>query len=719
MDDGRNTVRLERILELQGCLRINRDYHVPVLVDAADWGRSIKMHDSEDELLPELAVPLNMSLRAQGHESIVAAARKMLSGPSRWWVVDVYVEDPGQPTIEPWLHTHLVRSLREHFPNERQPPHGLIYQRLRLYEGHLGSPRDEHAAAAWWAILQHDPRSRKHRYVAAFFKHPTLPRAFDALLPIPGLWACMYLGVLHTMVSLHCDEPILFYLERIRSMWGDQILGGDATLAGAADAHTVRAIPSRVPQISQQDKAFLEKQMMTDRTLFPSISLHETREAIWARLQSIDTPIPSLRTFFQDLLYLGVARKAMQTLLCLREPGSTGKVTIDEALAGQRPAGTSQSLEALTQQTRQGLQELWRFCFQYGLEIAGTARRLRQPRKPERLPDSLHTGNEPTWISRTTVLRHFFWLAEQEGFTVPSRPDLVPQAVSLPTPQSRDAVPNLNPGCDEPVARRRGVPYVDTVDADRFALEKDRLWERWDSPHITAEFVRRSQFQAFFGYLHGNVAHSQAAESPWGDALASDGAGTPDHTMPDQGTSGDPSVSPSIADMLPDIRSPSSWSNAFQVSGLFGLESFQMPGWNLRVDVEIPGRQTKTFLLQEPAGSNDSFLQGGISPIESFLNGLGPEFVFYVPENRTILREQVHTWHQQRPDQTLTARLDQQILQEATATKGNSFKRHIRELTASELESKLAEVAAWVDRQADGHWIVSTTAMPTINIAEG
>ena len=144
-------------------------------------------------------------------------------------------------------------------------------------------------------------------------------------------------------------QPILFYLERIRSMWVDQILGGDAALAGAADAHTVRVMESRVPQISQQDKAFLEKQMMTDRTLFPSISLHETREAIWARLQSVDTPIPSLRTFFQDLLYLGGARKAMQELLCLREPGSTGKVTVDEALGGQRSAGTSQSLEALSQ----------------------------------------------------------------------------------------------------------------------------------------------------------------------------------------------------------------------------------------------------------------------------------------------------------------------------------------------------------------------------------
>ncbi|GIJ92766.1 hypothetical protein Asppvi_002044, partial [Aspergillus pseudoviridinutans] len=43
MDDGSNAMRLERILELQGCLRINRDYHVPVLVDAADWGHRISL----------------------------------------------------------------------------------------------------------------------------------------------------------------------------------------------------------------------------------------------------------------------------------------------------------------------------------------------------------------------------------------------------------------------------------------------------------------------------------------------------------------------------------------------------------------------------------------------------------------------------------------------------------------------------------------------------
>ena len=54
VDDGGNAISLERILEIQGCLR------------------------------------------AQSHQSIIAAVRKKLGqlGPGhQWWVVDVYVED--------------------------------------------------------------------------------------------------------------------------------------------------------------------------------------------------------------------------------------------------------------------------------------------------------------------------------------------------------------------------------------------------------------------------------------------------------------------------------------------------------------------------------------------------------------------------------------------------------------------------------------------------
>ncbi|KAL7649085.1 hypothetical protein ACMYSQ_012529 [Aspergillus niger] len=41
-----------------------------------------------------------MSLRALGHENFIAAARKKLYGENRWWVVDVYVEDPSKLSLE-------------------------------------------------------------------------------------------------------------------------------------------------------------------------------------------------------------------------------------------------------------------------------------------------------------------------------------------------------------------------------------------------------------------------------------------------------------------------------------------------------------------------------------------------------------------------------------------------------------------------------------------
>ncbi|KAF9890699.1 hypothetical protein FE257_005565 [Aspergillus nanangensis] len=221
--------------------------------------------------------------------------------------------------------------------------------------------------------------------------------------------------------------------------------------------------------------------------------------------------------------------------------------------------------------------------------------------------------------------------------------------------------------------------------------------------------MRRSQFQAFFGYLDDSAAHSQAAESPLDDldhALASNRAGPPDYTIPDQDTHEDLTRSPSITDFLRDIRSPSSWSNTFTEIRPFRLEPFQIPAWNMRVAVEILGKEKKAFLLgQVQAASNEDVSQGN-SKIESFLNKLESTFVFYVAEDRTIRREQIHDWHKNYPTQTLTAKLNQRLLQESTVIKENSSKRLIRELSGPNLDTKLTEIATWVDNQADGVWIV-------------
>lgn len=100
-------------------------------------------------------------------------------------------------------------------------------------------------------------------------------------------------------------------------------------------AHTESLEYALQAKVSSKDLKSLGDGMVKDQTLFPSIEDPETRNTIWQRLQLIDAPILTLRTFFQDIRFLGVARKVMQTLLRPSEPWeSKNKVTIDEELGG-------------------------------------------------------------------------------------------------------------------------------------------------------------------------------------------------------------------------------------------------------------------------------------------------------------------------------------------------------------------------------------------------
>ncbi|OJZ80293.1 hypothetical protein ASPFODRAFT_53668 [Aspergillus luchuensis CBS 106.47] len=78
----------------------------------------------------------------------------------------------------------------------------------------------------------------------------------------------------------------------------DRIFDGSNTLPVHADAETVLALESQVPKLSEPDREYLRSRMMDDRTLFPSIDESDTRAALWERLKQIDTPIPTLGTFF-------------------------------------------------------------------------------------------------------------------------------------------------------------------------------------------------------------------------------------------------------------------------------------------------------------------------------------------------------------------------------------------------------------------------------------
>ncbi|CAG8056016.1 unnamed protein product, partial [Penicillium salamii] len=316
MDGRQNICRLERMMKIQGCQRLIRENHVPVIVPRTHWQDYVRPR-SGSGIIPSLDVELDYRLRAYDHENLITAARSVLDHDNQWWIVDVYLTDNEEASPDDHrneaeaLRHRFVQSLKERYPNDNRPPDGLIYERINLYEGHLNAPRDPLAAKNWWAVLEAVAGSKKGKYLRLFFKHATLHQKLNSLLVIPGLWEGMRIGLLHKVTAMHCDEPIACYWGLIFSTFST-LVGGRDELLPLIDGVTVDLLQSRVPKVSSADLKFLEDNMKKGR-LFPNFSEADQR-GIWARLTEIDYPIPTLKTFFKDRLYLEVAQCVMKRL---------------------------------------------------------------------------------------------------------------------------------------------------------------------------------------------------------------------------------------------------------------------------------------------------------------------------------------------------------------------------------------------------------------------
>lgn len=415
-----------------------------------------------------------------------------------------------------------MRNLQESYPNDQRPSDGRIYRNIRYYQGCLTGIRNQTAEQYWWALLESEPGSRKGDYLRTLPEN--LRSAFDALLPITGIWAGMSIGVLHKLKAMKCDEvcfyvwsvrerrltvyfqPILCYLEHIRSTF-NRLVDHDDNLISLIDAASVKMLKSKVPGISSCDLSDLEIEKK-NKTLLPFLNDHQ-RNLIWERLREIEYPIPTLETFFQDILYLDVGQCVMRQL-CLAPP--KGKSTIDKVLRSQYNgfvAGLiSRSYWEQTVQNEQ-LHDLWRFSLQYAFELTPKKdhhRRVPRKSKDKERAFSMSVNEEINGVPRLLLLRHFLMLARSYAFEVPgSEIDLVSEARDLPRPLPCD----FPPGDEDEVEteRRSGKPFTDSAQADRFALSRESL-RIWDSRRVSAGFVRRSVFRAFFSYLNAGIAES-------------------------------------------------------------------------------------------------------------------------------------------------------------------------------------------------------------------
>lgn len=288
---------------------------------------------------------------------------------------------------------------------------------------------------------------------------------------------------------------------------------------------TVRLLQSRAPGVSAQDLNFLR---LKQNRLFKYIDCQRDRDAIWQRMERIHLPIPTLKTFFQDILFLDVGQSVMRQLC--RSP-LTATRSIDQALEEQyivESGGLGYNLSRISgSRFRSGLWNLWRFSHQFAFELTTQKDHHRRvPRKMEDIERAQEYGlHEIPIAEMVPSLRfHFFGLARLHGIHPSVSVDDTERAISeIPLQVQSDFPPEEDQDVD--LERRCGKPFTDSIEADRYALSFESLAHPTIQVRVSAVSVRQSVFNAFFSYLLPQETISQEGSDFWRESDAGVTAG--------------------------------------------------------------------------------------------------------------------------------------------------------------------------------------------------
>lgn len=289
------------------------------------------------------------------------------------------------------------------------------------------------------------------------------------------------------------------------------IVADDRSLLPGIDTVTVKIIQSRAPATSSEDLRYLESEW-ENGNLFQSMQFQD-RELAWRRLRDIPFIIPTLTTFFQDVLFLEVTQAAMRKL-CLSPPGRGD--SIDKVLLSHcfRHFNAPDSPISQVESSKQKLLDLWRFSSQYAFELTDKKDHYRRvPRKIEDVERAIRLDlDRESQLDSSLLLRQLLSLAYNYGFEVPidvqfNEPETLPDRPSFFPPHSLK---------DVSLERRYGKPFTDSVEADRFALSRISLSQTWMDARVSTGFVRRCVFFNFFSYLSESIDHFDRFQDTFG-----------------------------------------------------------------------------------------------------------------------------------------------------------------------------------------------------------
>ncbi|KAJ5117538.1 hypothetical protein N7448_011170 [Penicillium atrosanguineum] len=368
--DQKNVERLCEVFRNDGCYRLDVQNHVTAVVTRRHLKRARRAaRITADELLsnpPEKYPSLSFSsgqVRCLHGQHRLKAAEETLAPSERWWTVDLYLDD---------ISHDLQNTLIDEYANEKVPSDGEIYRKLRQYENEHNAPFQKR----WWARLS-DNKAKRLRQL---LKTVDIRTAFDALLPIPGLWDGMSIGSLNHVMALRCDEEIIHYLQHVKRFWSTLVDGNRDQMA-KIDLHTVKALQLKAPAACSKDSRAV-KGLILSGEVFSHFTETE-RHTIWDKMatrDACDSIIPSLHTFFRDIYYLEACasgmkrfvefgrstrtvRTAMKNIFRIEEPTETCPVQTSEATFRSYAGPRSDFFELAYRQ-------LWLFMMRHYTQLA-------------------------------------------------------------------------------------------------------------------------------------------------------------------------------------------------------------------------------------------------------------------------------------------------------------------------------------------------------------
>ncbi|KIW09691.1 hypothetical protein PV08_12034 [Exophiala spinifera] len=289
--DRNNVERLKGIYRREGCRPQLINNRILVEIDETSFDAALDLSGvaaadlftPQRDDYPELRFPTGTEVICLHGKHRIQAGREFLSPRDKWWIADIYLGG---------LSTDVKRCLVEEYANESIPTDGIVFYKIRLYH----FQRNLSFELRWWARL----RGCRSRNLRALLKHPELTAAFDALLDVPGLWGGMLLTTLHKVLGLKSDDEILNYLEHVRRFW-HVLVDGDPSALQKFDYRDVKALELRAPGASSNDAEEIQAQIRAGRIL--RAFSEEERRYIFERLCEFKYLIPSLHTFFRDIIY--------------------------------------------------------------------------------------------------------------------------------------------------------------------------------------------------------------------------------------------------------------------------------------------------------------------------------------------------------------------------------------------------------------------------------